>query len=191
MPGALERIDHWLFFFINSGWASPLLDPVFLGLSHLGGWTIGIVALAALASDNPRAVLRHVMVLAVFLAIGAICNAGLKHAFGRPRPVKVFKEQIAQGAVQVNVREVEPLKKNSFPSGHSMLAFFLMVYVGQIRRSIRPFALLLACGIAVSRVYVGSHFPFDCLVGALLGAGWGLGAWLVHARLQRAVWNTP
>ena len=190
MSEFLESIDHWLFFWINNRWSSPALDPIFQGLSELGAWTICLVAVALLYYQGRRALLRHLLLIIVYMTAGSLMNQTLKNLVRRARPMKEFREEIAAGTVHVNVREADVLKRRSFPSGHSMLAFFLMVYVGQVRRSTRACALLLAAGVAIARVYVGAHFPFDCLAGAVLGAAWGLLAWLAHERLQRTLWKT-
>ncbi len=180
----LQALDDRLFFLINNGWSSRALDPVFEGLSSLGSWTIVIVALVILAQEGGRRFARHALVLAVSLVIVMSSDAALKRAVNRPRPLKAFASQIAAGAVHVNVREVEPLRHRSFPSGHSVLAFFVLTYVGQWRRGYRPYLLVLASAIAISRVYVGSHFPSDCVAGALIGTAWALGAWRVRLELE-------
>lgn len=185
MLGILQAVDHRVFFFINNGWSCGPLNDVFIGLSELGGWTIALVAAFALASEGRRRFLRHTLVVACFLALASATNNTLKDTIARPRPLKAFDAEIASGAVQVNYLETDTLRHRSFPSGHSMFAFFLMTYLGQARRPLRPYALALAAGIAVSRVYVGAHFPFDCVAGAAVGAAWALLAAWALVRLER------
>ena len=186
----LQNLDHRLFFLINNGWSCRLLDSLFVGLSVMGAWSIGIVAAAILGADGWKWLWRHIAVVLVFVLLATSVNNLLKHSIDRARPLLAFSQELAQGTVHINVLELKGLKNNSFPSGHAMLAFFLMTYVGQCKRGYRPWLLLMAAGIAVSRVYVGSHFPSDCLAGAGLGALWGLLAWWTFEKLRYSVWKT-
>jgi len=59
----------------------------------------------------------------------------------------------------------------SFPSGHAAAA---TVYAATARRSEHlPFAVVavLAAGIAVSRIYLGTHYLSDTVVGVAIGVG--------------------
>jgi undecaprenyl-diphosphatase len=56
------------------------------------------------------------------------------------------------------------------PSSHAANAFGQAILFGLLYRSVRWPLLALAALIAVSRVFVGVHYPADVLVGALLGA---------------------
>jgi undecaprenyl-diphosphatase len=185
MLALLQALDDRLFFLVNNGWSSRALDPVFEGLSSLGAWTIVIVALVILAQEGGRRFARHAAVLSLSLVVVMGSDAILKRAVDRPRPLSAFAAEIAAGTAHVNVREVEPLKRRSFPSGHTVLAFFVMTYVGQWRRGYRPYLLVLASAIGIARVYVGSHFPSDCLAGALIGTAWALAAWRVRLRMEQ------
>lgn len=187
MLDLLQALDHRLFFFVNNGWSCGPLDDVFVGLSELGGWTIALVAAFALATDGRRRLLRHTLVVACFLLLASATNNIIKDTVDRSRPLKKFDSEIEAGTVRVNYLEAGSLRHRSFPSGHSMLAFFLMTYLGQARRAMRPFALALAAGIALSRVYVGAHFPLDCIGGAAVGAAWALLAAWALARLDRRI----
>lgn len=81
----------------------------------------------------------------------------------------------------------------SFPSGHAAGAFAFAAFVGtwltrqsfHVSRKAAGFAALgaLAAGIALSRIYLGVHFPSDVTVGALLGASIGaVAARLAHPK---------
>lgn len=65
---------------------------------------------------------------------------------------------------------VVPSDKFSFPSGHTSAAFLFTVLVASQFPVLLPFLLLWASSVAVSRVFLGVHFPTDTVVGALLGA---------------------
>ncbi len=182
MLNFLEQLDHRLFFMINTGLGRHRLDPVFGDLSTLGGWTIAFVTLAALAADGRRVLVRHLIVLSVAIAVFAPVNRALKTSFSRSRPARAFAEQIERDPESVRFVTREDLSRNAFPSGHSAFAFFIMHYLALAKRPYRFAAWTLAALAAFSRVYVGVHFPFDCLAGALIGI---LGGWLAWQAYRR------
>lgn len=104
---------------------------------------------------------------------------GLKYLVRRARPYVRFPDIASRSG---DIARRDPY---SFPSGHAALAFALATswtlshpkwYVGV------P-SYLWATGVAVSRVWLGVHYPSDVLVGAVLG---GVVAWGIH-RLGDAV----
>jgi membrane-associated phospholipid phosphatase len=73
---------------------------------------------------------------------------------------------------------------NSFPSGHSITAFALAAVIVCSSRAVRSKVLLAALAlaaallVALSRIFVGAHWPSDALGGAALGCLAGAsGAW--------------
>jgi undecaprenyl-diphosphatase len=63
----------------------------------------------------------------------------------------------------------------SFPSGHTCAAFlFVTLLVLHYGVWLAPL-YLWAVAVAMSRVFLGVHFPTDTVVGAVLGAGLALG----------------
>lgn len=75
-------------------------------------------------------------------------------------------------------------RHNSFPSGHSADAFVSGVFLFYLLKhskysACRYLPLIYAFLIAISRVFISSHYPSDVLAGMLIGI---LGAWFFISR---------
>jgi undecaprenyl-diphosphatase len=89
----------------------------------------------------------------------------LKSWIQRPRPFLALNDTI--------LRVPAGTPRASMPSGHAMNAFLAATIVGWYYPRFGVAAMLIAAGVAVSRVYNGVHYPSDVLVGSLLGLGAG------------------
>ncbi len=173
----MHQLDCHLFRCINGGLACSLLDPIMLLLSIVGAGvghaalSIGIIWLGWL---------RHSVVIrrAGYAAAIACAAAGLaspifKMLFSRPRPLLAIYDVRVVG---------DPLFTNSFPSGHTATAFAVAIAATVFLPRLRWAWLAYAAMIGLSRVYVGAHFPFDVVGGALIGlcVGW-LSAWILRS----------
>lgn len=58
----------------------------------------------------------------------------------------------------------------SFPSNHAAIAAAAAVALLFVSRRLGALAVVAACAMAVSRVWVGAHYPHDVLAGVVVGA---------------------
>lgn len=114
----------------------------------------------------------------VFL-FSAVVNNGLKILVRAPRPFETL-DFIAG-------KRVETATGYSFPSGHTQGAatFFTTAAVLIRRRAFTVLAALIMIAVAVSRIYLGVHWPLDTAAGLLLGVllGWA------GCRLVERLWE--
>ena len=157
----LQELDRKLFVAVNDGWTHPVLDlffplwtdiqknPVFI--------TLVILCLGFITYKKQWRTIFILMtcVLGSVMA-DAINGKILKTFFERPRPVAVILRVAEQGSY-------------SFPSGHSVTMFFITTYLALFFPRIRYFVMFLAVLTALSRVYVGVHYPGDVTAGAIVG----------------------
>jgi undecaprenyl-diphosphatase len=74
----------------------------------------------------------------------------------------------------------------SFPSGHATVSFACATVLALAVPRLRWPLFLLAALISFSRVYVGVHYPFDVLAGALLGVAIAIALRMLAAALRRS-----
>ena len=103
--------------------------------------------------------------LAILLICSVVSNDLLKVAFALPRPF--WTSGIGQLAGKPEV-------SFGFPSGHAQSAAALWTFVALQTRRPRlwvALAFVLLILVALSRLYVGAHYPLDVVGGALIGYG--------------------
>lgn len=153
-------------------------------LTALGGVLLrSLVTLGVLAALLFLRLRREAVLLAATIASGWIVNTLVKVSVGRARPEIVPHLTEAGGM--------------SFPSGHSFnsavvyiaiaLAFAAMSPRHAVRWTLVSCAIVLTLGIAVSRVWLGVHFPTDVAAGWLGGAGWAFAASALLHRPAKAM----
>ena len=107
------------------------------------------------------------------IASGALTHI-LKAAFERPRPAHATE---GMTALLNNPSFFDFTGRfNSLPSGHTVTAFAFTYVATRHFPRLAPVFYILAAFVAASRVYLGSHYPSDVVLGAIVGIGIG---WVV------------
>ena len=140
-----------------------------------GGWAAALM-LKAVGYEAPFR-----MTLAEGAALGGAVL--LKHFYKRLRPSAVMR------SIEPRLNPVDQvvLKKDrySFPSGHAALSFAVAVSgsLSYPRWYVIGPSLGWAGAVAVSRIWIGVHYPSDVLVGAALGTAAAVGVHLLQDRV--------
>ena len=162
-----------LFHLLNCRRDAVALNYFFLTLTSLadGLWVIMIATVAQ--SLRPR----NFGVLLLALVIGNLLLQSGKIFIDADRPLRAIGDSVCILGY--------PLTSRSFPSGHSFSAILLFMYL-RPRHSILAGCLVLIVAIlgAVSRAYVGVHFPRDIITGSLMAVAAYLAAERFAPRLH-------
>ena len=166
---------------VIQGTQSAGLTSVMKTFTTIGSTTT--VALLALLTLIVLLWKKHKAQAVLFIAaLGGtgILNQVLKFIFKRERPD--FDRLIDIGGY-------------SFPSGHTMMAFSLYTILAYIiwrnlhnvwaRIGITILAIFMIVMIAVSRIYLGVHFPSDIVGGVLASSVWLFASIAMYQRFQR------
>lgn len=163
-------MDLTLLTWFNQYLASPLLDKLMVGLT-LGGFALLPALGVAWLLGRKR---RVGLAILVALAVGLVVVMIFQFSIMRPRP--------AATRLLLSTPHFP-----SYPSGHAAAAFSTALILGLSYRRRYGWVLALAGAtlIALSRVYLGHHYPSDILGGAIIGAGIGAACYgLIVARPQ-------
>ena len=173
----LDSLDKTLFVFINVFLANPVTDavmPIITSDDLLRvAYALGLVLLLLWGDRRLRwLVLVSLLVLAV---ADQFSSNFLKHLIERPRPCQVL------GRVHLLVGCGGGY---SMPSSHAANAFAQAVLFSLTTRRAKYWLLPAAALVALSRVFVGVHYPFDILVGSTIGGLIGWPGAVVHRKLM-------
>jgi membrane-associated phospholipid phosphatase len=175
-------LDHRLYRALN-GTNGPAADRFFKAITELGSIWASAGAAAVLArGERKRAAMDALGAAITMWAAGQL----LKKLYRRPRPYHALPT--------TRLLIAEP-HGTSWPSSHPAVLFaFLAVSLRDLGApaTVRLGATGLVGAVAVSRVYLGVHFPSDVLGGLLLGSAvadfWTAA---VSPRIVRASAGTP
>jgi len=157
----VTSVDRWLVE-AAAGLRSAPLTAVMTLLSAwwVKGLLIAGIGTAADLRTRPRRLPATPLIAGVALVAASLASGALKDLAGRLRPPLADDALSALVALPADA---------SFPSGHATSAFAAAGVVAALHPRLRAPVIGLAALVAVSRVYLGVHYPSDVLAGAALG----------------------
>jgi undecaprenyl-diphosphatase len=159
------RLDTILFLFFNHTIANPVFDLVFPVITNGLFWIApGVIAAVFFIISQKK---KSIIILCLScITIGVsdpVCNRIIKPAFQRLRPCNP-QVHIENGRFLLGRKT-----SASFPSSHAMNMFAQATLFSFFFRKKSAWFFLFAAIIGFSRIYVGAHYPFDVLGGAIFG----------------------
>ncbi|MBK8564271.1 MAG: phosphatase PAP2 family protein [Saprospiraceae bacterium] len=183
MSGLLQ-LDETLFFWVNISCQNAFFDWLMPLLRNKLIWVPFYVFIASFLLLNFQRK-GLVAVLALLLAVALADNISsqlVKKSVQRLRPCKVMEPQ------REMYLRVPCGSGYSFPSSHATnhfaIATYLLLLLGKLFKWVKLPLLLWATFIAFAQVYVGVHYPFDVIGGALLGILIGWGMYLLFTKMR-------
>lgn len=184
MIETLLGVDRAIFMFINVTLANPVTDFVMPIITD--DWALRILyalTLIGLAIKGDRRVrLLLLFSLLALLISDQLSSAVLKPLVGRHRPCQQFALESFHLLVNCGAGL-------SMPSSHAANAFAQATLFGAFYREFRWPLLVVAFLIAISRIFVGVHFPADVIAGSLIGVAVGLGVFAAYRKTERRLFS--
>lgn len=178
----LWTADSATFVFLNQDIANPVTDWFMPIITNGIILRVGLILSLALVlwKSSPEIKWIVVFIGIALLISDQLVSSALKPLISRPRPCH------DNSALEFARLLVSCGPGWSFPSAHAANAFAVAgVSVFAVRKSWR-YLLPLAILIALSRVFVGVHYPADIFLGAVTGGLCGVGAGMLY--LKFLIW---
>ncbi len=166
MTDFLYSIDLSILYFFNHTLSSGVLDRFFSTITNVNNWYIAYIILIGICWTKGGRIgkIAVVGVLILILVSDQLGHRVIKEIFLRPRPCNVI----------VNI--LTPLGctgSYSFPSNHAINNFAAAMFFYRIFPNLKWVLFITAFLVALSRIYLGLHYPSDMLGGIIIGLFFG------------------
>jgi undecaprenyl-diphosphatase len=184
----LQKIDEWLLLIIN-GSNSLFFDNLMYWISGTKSWLpLYLVFLLLIIWYKRKKSLIIIPLIILLITLADQSSVHLfKEVFERLRPCHNPELQ-----EYIHLVKGHCGGKYGFISSHAANTFALAVFLKSIYR-IRWLSVLLlswATIVSYSRIYIGVHYPFDVIAGAVWGALLGYGIYRLYLLLESKLWKS-
>lgn len=164
-------MDIQLFQLINQTWQNPFFDWLMPIMRHKNTIASIYLVIASILFYKKGLNIALLIAVSAALTLGVadqISSHVIKPMVARLRPCN-------EPALEGQVRELVSCGSGySFPSSHActcfaFAAFGSLAFVRTRRKRIAPMLFAWAATVGYAQIYVGVHYPFDVLMGALVG----------------------
>jgi undecaprenyl-diphosphatase len=163
MMDFISEIDTALFYFINVSLRNPVSDWFMPFITEKYHWfpVWGVTIIGLIWKGGKKGRLVVLLIIPVIFLSDQMSAHVLKPFFSRPRPCVTLPD----------VHLLVGMKRSlSFPSAHASNFFATATYFNYFYPKYRWWYFGAASLVAISRVSIGVHYPFDIIGGAILGA---------------------
>ncbi|MEI3229356.1 MAG: phosphatase PAP2 family protein [Lachnospiraceae bacterium] len=157
----LLNLDGSILLWIQENIRHPVLNLLVIGITTRGN--VGIIWILITTGLLICSKTRKTGLICAVALLGSLLNNNmiLKNLVARTRPYEVLEDLKAL---------IPPPVDTSFPSGHTGSSFACAwVLYRRLPKKYGIPAVILATCIALSRLYVGVHYPSDVLCGLISG----------------------
>lgn len=159
-------IDLGVLYFFNHTLSCGFLNKFFSIITNVNNWYIAYLILLGISfvKGGRKGKIAAVGVLLLILVTDQSSARIIKEIFHRIRPCNALTDVLT------------PLGCNgtfSFPSNHALNNFAAAVFFYKLFPKLKWPLFIAASLVAISRVYMGLHYPSDILGGAIIGSAFG------------------
>ena len=170
LPDVIKKIDYHLFTKMNGQWHNSFFDVFFPFIREPTVWVPFYFFLVVFVVLNFKVKGWFWVLFLLFNAMMSdyVSSTLIKENFFRLRPCH---DPVLSGNIRFLVAYCP--QSSSFTSSHAVNHFAAAMFIfTTFKKSVSSkwaFLFLWAAAISYAQVYVGVHFPFDILCGAVLG----------------------
>jgi undecaprenyl-diphosphatase len=160
-------MDTNLFYFINSTIANPVFDKMMPFITEVSSWLLLYIFFISflLWKGGTKGRIAVLALAVVILITDQVSSHIIKELVGRLRPCHELdgvRLLVGCGGGK------------SFPSSHAANNFAAAVVLSFFYKQYKWIFFTIASMVALSRVYIGVHYPLDIIGGAIIGTIFGL-----------------